>query len=112
MLAATEVLNLLPEAFDRSLSSPASHRQVKFPSFIFRSRPLDTCIGTDPLFFLASMATDGNAGDSGAVGGVAADTVRFRCSNGTKFSVQTELDFTVGRFKAALGEKRDVPVER
>ncbi|WOK98411.1 hypothetical protein Cni_G07122 [Canna indica] len=61
------------------------------------------------------MATDGNsggAGDSDAVGGAAAVTVHVRCSNGSKFSVQTTLDSTVGTFKAALAQKCDVPPEQ
>ncbi|XP_073045441.1 ubiquitin domain-containing protein DSK2b-like isoform X1 [Primulina eburnea] len=38
--------------------------------------------------------------------------VNIRCSNGTKFSVQTTLQSTVGEFKAVLAQNCDVPAEQ
>ncbi|KAK4437557.1 Ubiquitin domain-containing protein DSK2b [Sesamum alatum] len=55
----------------------------------------------------------GAEGQSSA--GVAAGeevTVNIRCSNGSKFSVKTTLDSTVGEFKAVLAQNCDVPAEQ
>lgn len=49
------------------------------------------------------MADDGS--------GPPAATVHIRCSNGSKFSVQTALDATVDAFKAVVAGSCDVPVE-
>ncbi|XP_073118478.1 ubiquitin domain-containing protein DSK2b-like isoform X2 [Henckelia pumila] len=38
--------------------------------------------------------------------------VNIRCSNGTKFSVRTNLQSTVGDFKAVLAQNCDVPAEQ
>ncbi|XP_008812218.1 ubiquitin domain-containing protein DSK2a-like isoform X2 [Phoenix dactylifera] len=64
------------------------------------------------------MGADGDSVDAGdsaaaaaaAVGGGA--TVHIRSSNGSKFSVQTDLESTVGSFKVVLAEKCDVPPEQ
>jgi ubiquilin len=39
-------------------------------------------------------------------------TVHIRCSNGNKFSVQTELNAAVRAFKATVATKCDVPAEQ
>ncbi|KAJ4784738.1 Ubiquilin-1 [Rhynchospora pubera] len=58
----------------------------------------------------------GGEGDSSdettAPAPAAAATVHIRCSNGNKFSVQTELDATVGAFKATVAASCDVPAEQ
>ncbi|KAF3321124.1 ubiquitin domain-containing protein DSK2a-like isoform X2 [Carex littledalei] len=54
---------------------------------------------------------EGVSGDeSGAPAAVA--TVHIRCSNGNKFSVQTELDATVRAFKTTVATSCDVPAEQ
>ncbi|KAG0497761.1 hypothetical protein HPP92_002158 [Vanilla planifolia] len=60
------------------------------------------------------MDAKGKPGDSSVVGGgeSGSSIINVRCSNGTKFSVQTTLDATVGAFKALLAEKCDVPVQQ
>lgn len=60
------------------------------------------------------MGTEGDsidAGDSGAAGGTAV-TVHIRCSSGSKISVQTCLNATVGAFKAVVAGSCDVPEEQ
>ncbi|XXG60005.1 hypothetical protein AAC387_Pa04g1993 [Persea americana] len=52
-----------------------------------------------------------DAGDSGAATGTAV-TVHIRCSNGSKVSVQTSLNATVGAFKAVVAGSCDIPAER
>ncbi|XP_072957609.1 ubiquitin domain-containing protein DSK2b-like isoform X1 [Typha angustifolia] len=54
----------------------------------------------------------GGEGDSGDVGGRPSATVHIRSSNGSKFSVQTDLEATVGAFKAVVAGSCDVPVEQ
>ncbi|XP_073122187.1 ubiquitin domain-containing protein DSK2b-like [Henckelia pumila] len=39
-------------------------------------------------------------------------SINIRCSNGTKFSVRTTLQSTVGEFKALLAQNCDVPAEQ
>nr|XP_010943917.1 ubiquitin domain-containing protein DSK2b isoform X2 [Elaeis guineensis] len=61
------------------------------------------------------MGADGDSGDAGDTcaadrGGSA--TVHIRCSNGSKFSVQTSLDSTVEAFKAVVAGSCDVPAEQ
>ncbi|XP_077246838.1 ubiquitin domain-containing protein DSK2b-like isoform X2 [Tasmannia lanceolata] len=56
------------------------------------------------------MASDGDSGDGSNSGGIA--TVHVRCSNGSKFSVQTSLDSTVGAFKTLLAGNCDIPAEQ
>ncbi|XP_073270587.1 ubiquitin domain-containing protein DSK2b-like isoform X2 [Primulina huaijiensis] len=53
-------------------------------------------------------------GDSSvcASGGDEEVNVHIRCSNGTKFSVRTILQSTVGEFKALLAQNCDVPAEQ
>ncbi|KAK8956102.1 Ubiquitin-like protein-NEDD8-like protein RUB3 [Platanthera guangdongensis] len=38
--------------------------------------------------------------------------MHVRCSNGSKFSIQTALNATVGSFKCLLSEKCDVPADQ
>ncbi|KAG8364451.1 hypothetical protein BUALT_Bualt19G0130200 [Buddleja alternifolia] len=45
-------------------------------------------------------------------GGSEQVNVNIRCSNGSKFSVKTSLDSTVGEFKGALAQTCDVPAEQ
>ncbi|KAG1355350.1 putative Catalase isozyme 1 [Cocos nucifera] len=54
----------------------------------------------------------GNAGDTHAAGCGNSATVHIRCSNGSKFSVQTSLDSTVEAFKAVVAWSCDVPAEQ
>jgi ubiquilin len=56
----------------------------------------------------------GGEGDSGDESGspVSVVIVHIRCSNGNKFSVQTELNATVRAFKATVASKCDVPAEQ
>ncbi|XP_077220502.1 ubiquitin domain-containing protein DSK2a-like isoform X2 [Tasmannia lanceolata] len=56
------------------------------------------------------MGAEGDSGDGSNSGGVA--TVHVRCSNGSKFSVQTSLDSTVGDFKILLVGNCEVPAEQ
>ncbi|XP_073001218.1 ubiquitin domain-containing protein DSK2a-like [Typha latifolia] len=49
----------------------------------------------------------GGEGDSGKE-----STVHVRCSNGSKFSVQTDLGATVGAFKALIAVNSEVPPEQ
>ncbi|OAY65448.1 Ubiquitin domain-containing protein DSK2b [Ananas comosus] len=62
------------------------------------------------------MGSDGDSGDAGGAGGegaaAAAVTVHIRCSNGSKFSVQVDLEATVGAFKAVVAGSCDVPAEQ
>lgn len=63
------------------------------------------------------MGADGDsvdAGDSSAAAAAVGSgaTVHIRSSNGSKFSVQTDLESTVGSFKVVLAEKCDVPAEQ
>ncbi|KAL9173639.1 hypothetical protein ABFS82_02G001300 [Erythranthe guttata] len=54
----------------------------------------------------------GAEGESSAgVPGDAGVNVNIRCSNGSKFSVKTILDSTVGEFKGVLAQNCDVPAE-
>ncbi|PKA47814.1 Polyubiquitin [Apostasia shenzhenica] len=54
------------------------------------------------------MGADGDSDGSSATGPA---TVHIRCSNGSKFSVQTGLDATVGAFKNLLADNCDVPAQ-
>ncbi|XP_042494819.1 ubiquitin domain-containing protein DSK2a-like isoform X1 [Macadamia integrifolia] len=57
----------------------------------------------------------GGGSDSGEGNGskVGTDvTVHIRCSNGSRYSVQTSLESTVGTFKALLAQNCDIPVEQ
>ncbi|KAF7809592.1 ubiquitin domain-containing protein DSK2a-like isoform X1 [Senna tora] len=56
----------------------------------------------------AAAAAD-QATESKATGGV---NINIRCSNGSKFSVQTSLDSTVGSFKEAVAQKCDIPSDQ
>ncbi|XP_058090636.1 ubiquitin domain-containing protein DSK2b-like isoform X2 [Magnolia sinica] len=60
------------------------------------------------------MGADGDSVDAGdsSVSSNGIVTVHIRCSNGSKFSVQTGLDATVGVFKGILAENCDVPAEQ
>ncbi|KAG8500262.1 hypothetical protein CXB51_004312 [Gossypium anomalum] len=48
-------------------------------------------------------------GNGGGEGGV---TVNIRCSNGTKFMARTNLESTVGSFKALLAQNCDIPADQ
>ncbi|XP_058098518.1 ubiquitin domain-containing protein DSK2b-like isoform X2 [Magnolia sinica] len=59
------------------------------------------------------MGADGDAIDLGSGSGSGSIvTVHIRCSNGSKFSVQTGLDATVGDFKSVLAGSCDVPAQQ
>ena len=38
--------------------------------------------------------------------------INIRCSNGTKFTVRTSLESTVGSFKAVLAQNCDIPADQ
>ena len=54
----------------------------------------------------------GADGDSSGVDGGCSVTVHIRCSNGSKFSLQTPLDITIGAFKVVVAGNCDVPAEQ
>ncbi|KAL0292938.1 UNVERIFIED_CONTAM: Ubiquitin domain-containing protein DSK2b [Sesamum radiatum] len=56
------------------------------------------------------MGAEGQS--SAAVAASEEVNVNIRCSNGSKFSVKTTLDSTVGEFKALLAQNCDVPAEQ
>ncbi|XP_011088701.1 ubiquitin domain-containing protein DSK2b-like [Sesamum indicum] len=56
------------------------------------------------------MGAEGQS--SAAVAACEEVNVNIRCSNGSKFSVKTTLDSTVGEFKALLAQNCDVPAEQ
>ncbi|KAL8142566.1 hypothetical protein V2J09_015598 [Rumex salicifolius] len=58
-----------------------------------------------------TAAVDGGEATATEVGQELA-TVNVRCSNGSKFAVQTALDSTVGMFKSLLAQKCDVPADQ
>ncbi|XP_020576570.1 ubiquitin domain-containing protein DSK2b-like isoform X2 [Phalaenopsis equestris] len=59
------------------------------------------------------MGADGDSCDSSVASGAASPaTIHIRCSNGSKFSVQTALDAVVSVFKGLISEKCDVPAEQ
>ncbi|KAJ4965252.1 hypothetical protein NE237_017101 [Protea cynaroides] len=65
-----------------------------------------------PVVGRASMGGDSDSSkvnDSNVGTGV---TVNIRCSNGSKFSVKTSLESTVGTFKALLAQNCDIPAEQ
>ncbi|KAF5745809.1 ubiquitin domain-containing protein DSK2a-like [Tripterygium wilfordii] len=62
------------------------------------------------------MGTEGDSSDSkpGADGTCEGDgvVINIRCSNGSKFTVRTSLESTVGAFKALLAQNCDIPTEQ
>ncbi|KAJ6830556.1 ubiquitin domain-containing protein DSK2b-like [Iris pallida] len=58
------------------------------------------------------MGGEGDSSGAAAEVGGAGVTVHIRCSNGTKFSVEAELESTIGAFKAQLVARCDVPAEQ
>ncbi|KAI3447890.1 hypothetical protein Pfo_004555 [Paulownia fortunei] len=56
------------------------------------------------------MGAEGES--SVSMGGDEQVNVNIRCSNGSKFSVKTSLDSTVGEFKGVLAQNCDVPGEQ
>lgn len=52
------------------------------------------------------------AESSVGIAGVEEVNVNIRCSNGSKFSVKTSLESTVGEFKGVLAQNCDVPAEQ
>ncbi|GMH02907.1 hypothetical protein Nepgr_004746 [Nepenthes gracilis] len=60
------------------------------------------------------MVVEANSGET-FVGGVASGeevSLNIRCSNGSKFSVRTGLDSTVGAFKSKVAQNCDVPADQ
>ncbi|XVE48733.1 hypothetical protein DITRI_Ditri01bG0025800 [Diplodiscus trichospermus] len=61
------------------------------------------------------MGAEGDSSES-RVGGNGGEEegvmVNIRCSNGTKFSVRTSLESTVGSFKAVLAQNCDIPADQ
>ncbi|GAB4838651.1 hypothetical protein Ancab_028195 [Ancistrocladus abbreviatus] len=60
------------------------------------------------------MGSEGDSSDA-TVGGAAPSedvAVNIRCSNGSKFSVQTGLGSTVGAFKVLVAQNCDVPADQ
>nr|KJB32741.1 hypothetical protein B456_005G258800 [Gossypium raimondii] len=62
------------------------------------------------------MGAEGDSSESRPIGNVGekeeAVTVNIRCSNGTKFTVRTNLESTVGSFKALLAQNCDIPADQ
>ncbi|KAK8564375.1 hypothetical protein V6N13_005395 [Hibiscus sabdariffa] len=62
------------------------------------------------------MGADGDSSDSrvGGNGGGEQEgvVVNIRCSNGTKFTVRTSLESSVGSFKALLAQNCDIPADQ
>ncbi|KAH1040482.1 hypothetical protein J1N35_042225 [Gossypium stocksii] len=60
------------------------------------------------------MGAGGDSSESrlGGNGGEEGVTVNIRCSNGTKFTVRTNLESTVGSFKALLAQNCDIPADQ
>ncbi|KAA3482221.1 ubiquitin domain-containing protein DSK2b-like [Gossypium australe] len=62
------------------------------------------------------MGAEGDSSESRPVGNVGEKeegvTVNIRCSNGTKFTVRTNLESTVGSFKALLAQNCDIPADQ
>ncbi|XP_077231211.1 ubiquitin domain-containing protein DSK2b-like isoform X2 [Tasmannia lanceolata] len=60
------------------------------------------------------MAADGDSGDTSNSGKDSGEisTFHIRCSNGSKFSVQTSLDSTIGAFKTLLALNCEVPSQQ
>lgn len=54
----------------------------------------------------------GAEGDSTVSSDVPEVNIHIRCSSGSKFSVRTRLDLTVGSFKAVLAQNCDVPSDQ
>ncbi|XP_010530961.1 PREDICTED: ubiquitin domain-containing protein DSK2b-like isoform X2 [Tarenaya hassleriana] len=50
--------------------------------------------------------------DGGGGGGIEMVAVNIRCSNGSKFTLRTSLDSTVGSFKALVAQNSDVPADQ
>lgn len=63
-------------------------------------------------FFRVLRSPMGADGDSSGVDGGCSVTVHIRCSNGSKFSLQTPLDVTIGAFKVVVAGNCDVPAEQ
>ncbi|PPS16409.1 hypothetical protein GOBAR_AA04230 [Gossypium barbadense] len=62
------------------------------------------------------MGAEGDSSESRPVGNVGEKeegvTVNIRCSNGTKFTVRTNLESTVRSFKALLAQNCDIPADQ
>ncbi|KAF8406703.1 hypothetical protein HHK36_008795 [Tetracentron sinense] len=56
------------------------------------------------------MGTDAGEVSDSSVGGEV--TIHIRCSNGSKFSVQTSLDSIVGAFKSILAQNCEIPADQ
>lgn len=57
------------------------------------------------------MSSDGGSGETRVEAGGDGAAINIRCSNGSKFTVRTRLDLTVGAFKAVLVQNCDVPAD-
>ncbi|XP_022748549.1 ubiquitin domain-containing protein DSK2b-like [Durio zibethinus] len=61
------------------------------------------------------MGAEGDSSESrlgGVGGGEEGVMINIRCSNGTKFTVRTSLESTVGSFKAVLAQNCDIPADQ
>lgn len=61
------------------------------------------------------MGADGDSSEHRVEGGGDGEekvSVNIRCSNGSKFSVRTSLEFTVGTFKSILAQNCDIPADQ
>jgi ubiquilin len=55
---------------------------------------------------------EGSEEASGVGNASAATVIHIRCTNGSKFSVETDLEAKVGVFKVLLAEKCDIPADQ
>eukprot|EP00262_Sarcandra_glabra_P021397 TRINITY_DN903_c0_g2_i1.p1 TRINITY_DN903_c0_g2~~TRINITY_DN903_c0_g2_i1.p1 ORF type:complete len:538 (+),score=90.90 TRINITY_DN903_c0_g2_i1:224-1837(+) len=58
------------------------------------------------------MVADGDSGEPRVSVPGDAVTVNVRCSNGSKFSVRTSLESTVGSFKSVVADNCDIPADQ
>lgn len=59
------------------------------------------------------MGAEGDSSETRVGGnGEGGVMINIRCSNGTKFSVRTNLESSVGSFKAVLVQNCDIPAEQ
>ncbi|KAE8711715.1 Ubiquitin domain-containing protein DSK2b [Hibiscus syriacus] len=60
----------------------------------------------------SSESRVGGSGGGGGGGEEGVAVVNIRCSNGTKFTVRTSLESSVGSFKALLAQNCDIPADQ
>ncbi|XVF68071.1 hypothetical protein PTKIN_Ptkin10aG0173700 [Pterospermum kingtungense] len=63
------------------------------------------------------MGAEGDSSESRVGGGIGGGEdegvmIHIRCSNGTKFTVRTSLESTVGSFKSVLAQNCDIPADQ